>query len=210
MDEELDLFEKLEAFLNRKEAIAASLLPQASIPYGLAETAVGVRNISPSQIGSGLVGLIPLLGQIKKAEKLRRFKTAMGSMYDVTPTGTTIRNKARRPAHGDDFGMKPESAETFYVDDTNLHRLGEIQARGEPTRIVQVAPDQYAVQFLEPSRYAGKVSERTVADVIREPRVGLYPVELFASPARVKDRVLPRQGSSGVHFGNQIIEILDQ
>ena len=210
MDEEPDLFDKLEAFLNTEEAIAASFVPPAAVPYGLAAAAVGVRNRSPLQFGSGLLGLIPLVGQIKKAQKLKRFKTAMGSMYDVTPTGTTIRNKARRKAHGDDFGMKPESKETIYVDDANLNRLGEIQARGEPTRIVQVAPDQYAVQFLEPSRYAGKVSERTVADVIREPRVGLHPVELFASPARVRDPVLPRQGSSGVHFGNKIIEILDQ
>lgn len=208
MDEELDLFNKLEAFLNREEVIAASLLPQTSIPYGLAETAVGVRNRSPLQIGSGIIGLIPFLGQIKKAQKLKRFKTAMGSMYDVTPTGTTIRNKARRKAHGDDFGMKPESAETFYVDTDNMNRLGVIQTSGPRKRIVQTNYDQYGVEYLDGPN-AGRIDPNSLADVIREPRVGYMPVELSVSPSRHKGPVLPNQGSSGVHFGNKIIDIFD-
>ena len=95
MDEEPDLFDKLEAFLNTEEAIAASFVPQAAVPYGLAEAAVGVRNRSPLQFGSGLLGLIPLVGQIKKAQKLKRFKTAMGSMYDVQEPRYGIRLVAR-------------------------------------------------------------------------------------------------------------------
>ena len=132
----------------------------------------------------------------------------MGSMYDVTPTGTTIRNKARRKAHGDDFGMKPESAETFYVDTDNMNRLGVIQTSGPRKRIVQTNYDQYGVEYLDGPN-AGRIDPNSLADVIREPRVGYMPVELSVSPSRHKGPVLPNQGSSGVHFGNKIIDIFD-
>ena len=220
VERERDIFDRIEDFLSSKEGVALSLTPQASIPVGLAETAVGVHKRSLPQTGLGLLSLIPFVGSTRKAAALKKasdvaqeaahrnrsFQTAMGSTYEITPTGTTIRNKARRQAHGDDYGIQPESMETFYVDPYNLDRLAVIQARGPRTRIVQIGPDWYGVQFLE-GPYAGKVSQHSTAIVTREPKVGLTPVELFASPARVRDPVLPRQGSSGVHFGNTITKV---
>ena len=223
VERERNIFDRIEDFLRSEEGVALSFAPQASIPVGLAETAVGVHKRSLPQTGLGLLSLIPVVGSTRKAAALKKasdaaqeaahrnrsFQTAMGSTYEITPTGTTIRNKASRQAHGDDYGMQPESAETFYVDPYNRDRLAEIQARGGRTRIVQIGPDWYGVQFLE-GPYAGKVSQHSTAVVTREPAIGLTPVELFANPARVRDPVLPRQGSSGVHFGSTITKVGNQ
>lgn len=69
VERERNIFDRVEDFLGSKEGIALSLAPQASIPVGIAETTIGLRNRSIPQTGLGLLGLIPVLGALKKVAK---------------------------------------------------------------------------------------------------------------------------------------------
>jgi len=66
VERERDIFDRVEDFLGSKEGIALSFVPQASIPVGLAETTIGLRNRSIPQTGLGLLGLIPFFGGFAK------------------------------------------------------------------------------------------------------------------------------------------------
>ena len=63
---ERDIFDRVEDFLGSKEGIALSFAPQASIPVGLTETTIGLRNRSIPQTGLGILGLIPVFGGLAK------------------------------------------------------------------------------------------------------------------------------------------------
>ena len=66
VERERDIFDRVEDFLGSKKGIALSLAPQASIPVGLAETTIGLRNRSIPQTGLGILGLIPVFGGLAK------------------------------------------------------------------------------------------------------------------------------------------------
>lgn len=66
VERERDFFDRVEDFLGSKEGIALSFVPQASIPVGLAETTIGLRNRSIPQTGLGLLGLLPVVGGLAK------------------------------------------------------------------------------------------------------------------------------------------------
>lgn len=51
------------------------------------------------------------------------FKTAKGSQYTVHPDGTTTRNKASRPEHPGDVGLKPRSTSTKYITEDQFRAI---------------------------------------------------------------------------------------
>lgn len=130
----------------------------------------------------------------KSAEpEIVTFKTEKGSTYEVNKNGTTTRNKAARPEHPGDEGLKPTSQYTVYVDDAGLNNLGEFQAQGSKKRLVRISDGTVGIQYLEGPN-AGKIGRRTVTSPKSSPSIGLYPVEVW------------NDGSS-VHFGNKITEM---
>lgn len=121
------------------------------------------------------------------------FTTSKGSTYQVMEDGTTIRNKAARPEHPGDSGIKDRSASTFYVTPESQRLLGEVETKGGPRKqLALVGENQLGVQYLDGPN-AGKFERRTVVPIKQGPAVGLHPVELF------KD--------NSYHFGNEITEL---
>lgn len=123
------------------------------------------------------------------------FTTAKGSTYEVQDDGTTTRNKAFRPEHGEaDQGPQPRSQATFYATPEQVNALSEFQTQGGPTKSVDRLPDgSWGVRYVDgPS--AGKWESRTVVKPQGFPAVGLTPVEVWNDGRRV-------------HFGNPITEV---
>lgn len=122
------------------------------------------------------------------------FTTAKGSTYEVTDTGTTIRNKAARPEHPGEEGPQPESERTFYVSAEDAEKLGEFQTQGGPKKSVNLIDDGHAGVRYEEGPSAGKFERRTAVNVQHEPAEGLIPVETW-------------KGGERAHFGNEITEV---
>lgn len=123
------------------------------------------------------------------------FSTAKGSTYVMHDDGTSTRNKAFRPEHGEkEQGPQPRSQRTIFVDEAGLHSLGEFQAQGgDPVRVASLSDGRFGVQYTA-GKDAGKFERRTVVKVHDQPKVGLYPVELWKDGSRV-------------HFGNAITRV---
>jgi ParB-like chromosome segregation protein Spo0J len=66
VERERNIFDRIEDFLGSEEGIALSFAPQASIPVGLTETTIGLRNRNIPQTGLGLLGLLPVVGGLAK------------------------------------------------------------------------------------------------------------------------------------------------
>lgn len=145
-------------------------------------------------LGARLRGEKPATAEEAPATARTTFTTAMGSTYEVTEAGTTIRNKAARTEHPGEFGPQPESERTFYVRPEDAERLGEFQAQGGPRSSVAMVDQNRAGVRYEEGGSAGKFERRTVVSTQDEPARGLIPVELW------------KNGQS-VHFGNEITSV---
>jgi hypothetical protein len=120
----------------------------------------------------------------------RRFTTEKGSVYEVQETGSTIRNKAPRPEHPGDYGLKPPSDKTWYVTKEQADQLSEIQTRGGPRkRIAQHADGRIGVQYLD-GPDAGKFERRTMVTPSMTPQQGLHPVEVWGDATHVGNRII--------------------
>lgn len=120
------------------------------------------------------------------------FRTAKGSEYALFPDGTTVRNKAPRPEHPGDYGVKPRSRATVYVTPGDAQKLGEVQLASGPRRQIVILGDHAGVGYLS-GPDAGKIEQRTFVPIRKEPTVGLQPIEVWEG------------GKS--HFGNTITEL---
>ncbi len=124
------------------------------------------------------------------------FTTAKGSTYQVNNDGTTIRNKAARPEHPGDEGLKPPSEKTYYVTKEDADKLSLFQTYGRGKMAIGELPDgRIGVTYLD-GKDVGKFERRTVVTPQTIPSVGLLPVEIW-------------KGGSEVHFGNEIVSISD-
>lgn len=131
-------------------------------------------------------------------EKRTSFKTAKGSTYEVREDGSTVRNKAFRPEHGEaEQGIQPKSEKTFYLTKDQLHKLDLVQTQGwkegERPVIAELANGDLAVGILGGQRH-GKFVERTRVTPKTKPVVGLFPLEIW-------------DGGRQHHFGNEITEV---
>jgi hypothetical protein len=116
VERERDILDRVEDFLGSKEGIALSLAPQASIPVGLAETTIGLRNRDIPQTGLGLLGLLPFVGGtirnvVNKSGKMRRVGTSWRP-------GMTQR-EAQKAARDREFRIKKNEWDEFVVTDPN-------------------------------------------------------------------------------------------
>jgi hypothetical protein len=116
------------------------------------------------------------------------FKTAKGSDYIVHEDGTTSRNKAKRPEHGEDFGKKERSKTTLYVHPDDVSKAETIYAAGHAARAVERNGDVARIRSL---MHNGRIDiqEFRVSD---KPTVGWHPFEIL---------------KNGYHLGNAITEV---
>lgn len=119
------------------------------------------------------------------------FKTAKGSHYRVQADGTTVRNKAARPEHPNDSGVKPASHKTLYIDEEAFKKVGKtgkgtlfhVDTRGNISLLREEKGKRVAIAKAASSS---------------EPQKGLIPVELWKN----------KKGDyARWHFGNPITEV---
>lgn len=123
---------------------------------------------------------------------ITRFQTAKGSTYVVNADGTTTRNKAFRPEHGEsEQGLQETSQRTIYLDSNGLDALREFQAKGASSKsLVLIQGGLVGIRYVSgPSM--GKIERRSITPYLSAPAIGLTPVETWK-----EGRV--------VHFGNLI------
>lgn len=127
-------------------------------------------------------GFIPEAALINPLKNpLTTFQTAKGSTYTVHPDGTTIRDKAARPEHPGDSGVKERSQQTVYITEQEYNAYAKSDKRAVDTTggKVRLFTDTDNKVFIE-----GKTT----------PKKGLMPVE-----------ILP---NNKIHFGNKITDIV--
>ncbi|ODP39250.1 transglycosylase family protein [Sphingomonas turrisvirgatae] len=161
-----------------------------------------VRAIDPAE-EPGQFDLLPLDDPISArrfgADELdpatTYFVTAKGSTYRVEPDGTTTRDKAYRPEHGEaEQGLQPPSERTWFVSLDDAIKLGELQARGgDPVELAEMPDGRIGLRYIS-GKDAGKFERRTVVQPQSSPATGLIPVESWQNGRRV-------------HFGNTITEV---
>lgn len=122
----------------------------------------------------------------------KRFATARGSIYVQLPDGTTVRYKAPRREHGNDFGWMSRSELTTYLTPQDANRLSLVEAQGPgaPFRLIRdtESPRLAVMQDGDPRPIRG-----TIVPYESDPRVGLMPLETWPRNSR--------------HFGNPITAV---
>ena len=130
---------------------------------------------------------------IKKQTK-STFETEKGSSYEMNEDGTTTRNKAFRPEHGQkEQGIQPKSEKTWFISEEDANKLGEFQTKGQEKRIIQMPDGKLGIMY-ESGKDAGKVESRTIISPQDSPKEGLIPLESW-------------EGGKKVHFGNKITKV---
>jgi hypothetical protein len=131
------------------------------------------------------------------------FETAKGSQYFVFEDGTTQRNKAPRPEHPSDQGVKERTARTIYVDG-DASRLSAAGVTGmEGARVI--IDDDGTASLVWKNPQTGALGSSAVSSKIKfytEPAVGRSPLELWS-----RTEVAGREGYSGMHAGNKIVKL---
>ncbi len=131
------------------------------------------------------------------SENFSSFRTEKGSLYRIGPRGETTRDKAYRPEHGvDQQGLQQTSEQTFYVEPALVEPLSLMQTKGGKGTmaiVIDTASDRAAIRYVD-GPAAGKLISGTVVPILRSPRVGLIPVELW-------------KNGKIVHFGNVITSV---
>lgn len=152
-------------------------------------------------------GNIPPGMTMPKPPDVTGFQTAKGSTYVVNPEdGTTIRNKAPRPEHPGDSGIKPPSEVTFYVKPEDVGRFATPQ--GSDWRVVATNDEgtAYSVVTKNPDGKWGVAPSQNNIQVSKTPAVGLHPVELNQRA----DIGIPGGNMTGykeMHPGNPITQV---
>jgi len=131
------------------------------------------------------------------------FETAKGSQYSLFDDGTTQRNKAPRPEHPGDQGVKERTARTIYVDGdaSRLSAAGVENIKG--ARVI--IDDDGTASLVWENPITGKLGASPSSAKIKfynEPAVGRSPLELWGPTD-----VFGREGYSGMHAGNKIVKI---
>lgn len=137
------------------------------------------------------------------------FVTARGSTYSVFDDGTTTRLKAERsdPGHEGDFGVKPRSVRTVYVEgDASALSAAGIQNLGPRGARVAIKDGKASLLWWNDAGNGwGAPASARNTPVFDEPKIGRYPLELWA---RVDD-VPGYEAYSNMHAGNAITEVAD-
>ena len=131
------------------------------------------------------------------------FRTAKGSTYTVHPDGTTTRNKAARPEHPNDSGVKDRSARTVYLSEQDASRLATPQ--GEWRYIEDNGKLTLASRTSKDKPWGAAPSQRDIS-FSTTPSQGSIPVELWDKQPTTTGGAAFRK----VHFGNPITELMQE
>ena len=133
------------------------------------------------------------------------FTTAKGSTYKVYADGTTLRTKAARAdvGHEGDFGAKPRSVKTIYLD-ADASRLSAAGVSDMKNARVVLKNGLATLVWATPK--TGKFGTSDTNKNIpyhTEPAVGRYPLELWQS----REDVPGYEAYAGMHAGNKITDL---
>ena len=126
-----------------------------------------------------------------------------GSIYDLYPDATTIRDKK----YGKGAGIQPRVSRTIYMPYEEAAKIGGLFQNEEmPVQFTATDDNKAKLVHLEPygtgknQKKAGSDASETVTFEV-QPRVGLIPVEIL------NDKNNAPGGGRNIHFGNEIVEV---
>ena len=126
-----------------------------------------------------------------------------GSLYDLYPDATTIRDKK----YGKGAGIQPRVSRTIYMPYEEAAKVGGLfQNEETPVQFTTIGDNKAKLVHLEPygtgknQKKAGSDASETVTFEV-QPRVGLIPVEIL------NDKNNAPGGGRNIHFGNEIVEV---
>jgi hypothetical protein len=126
-----------------------------------------------------------------------------GSIYDLYPDATTIRDKK----YGKGAGIQPRVSRTIYMPYEEAAKIGGLFQNEEmPVQFTATGDNKAKLVHLEPygtgknQKKAGSDASETVTFEV-QPRVGLIPVEIL------NDKNNAPGGGRNIHFGNEIVEV---
>ena len=146
----------------------------------------------------------------QKDDPVSRFRTLKkgrsiekGSIYDLYPDATTIRDKK----YGRDAGIQPRVSRTIYMPIEEADKVGGLfQNEETPVQFTTIGDNKAKLVHLKPygtgknQKKAGSDASETVTFEV-QPRVGLIPVEIL------NDKNNAPGGGRNIHFGNEIVEV---
>lgn len=145
--------------------------------------------------------LHPTIEEARGKNRSLQFRTAKGSKYEIHEDGTTTRNKAKRPEHGDDEGLKPRSERTVYLKEDAARAL----ATPEDANWRMIVNDDGTATLIvwneKANRWGISPSQKNIK-VSFKPTRGSTPLELWDA-----EEVIGAKGYKKVHFGNKITKI---
>jgi len=126
-----------------------------------------------------------------------------GSIYDLYPDATTIRDKK----YGKGAGIQPRVSRTIYMPYEEAAKVGGLFQNEEmPVQFTTIGDNKAKLVHLKSygtgknQKKAGSDASETVTFEV-QPRVGLIPVEIL------NDKNNAPGGGRNIHFGNEIVEV---
>jgi hypothetical protein len=166
----------------------------------------------PRYGGSGGVGGARLAkgvqSKIPEKELLNNFTTSRGSTYEHYDTGTTVRNRSSKDHSDKTEGIQPESGKTIFLDKKSTSTVGGLlQNTDIATQLLPILGKDNKIIGTKVvlikdygPRKAGEILATAPAKT--SPEKGLYPVEIWKSESPIGD------SAKGIHFGNEIIDVV--
>lgn len=171
---------------------------------GLAAAQDAVNKSLPAKVAepvaSPTISVAPFNAPVVAEPKVA-FTTALGSKYVMDANGSTIRDKAPRPEHPGDEGVKPPSDKTVFVDKNSVQAIAPPQ--GATWRIVDNNNGTLLVAVQNPDGSWGVSPSQRNVPYSTAPEVGKYPIELWGAEPGNNNIV----GYSKIHPGNAIVSI---
>lgn len=137
------------------------------------------------------------------------FTTAKGSNYYFHSDGTTVRNKAARPEHAGDSGIKDRSTKTVFVTPETardvLDHVNVMHEDGDGTIVLDQAGNPvYGIYKDGPRKGDPKqwVSTKPIPVESATPKKGLVPLELWNTP--------DGKSADSYHVGNKITDVTEK
>ncbi len=155
----------------------------------------------------------PTLAIAKRQAEIQINKPKSKTLFDEEPKQTgyqaTIRNKAKRPEHGDDSGIKEKSARTIYVDERGSGLSAANMTDVEDAQIIFHPDNTVSLAWRNPKTGKLSASKSTVkVPYFTEPAVGLQPLEVWnKSDSKPDIPVESVESYKEMHLGNKITEI---
>jgi len=130
------------------------------------------------------------------------FKTSKGSEYEMTTDGKTVRNKAARPEHPGDEGIKPQSEKTVFLDRNAANALAPPENKN--WILLDNGNGTVSLATQNADGLWGMSPSQKDVPYTTTPEIGKYPLELWKG---IKNETLGATGFKNIHFGNEIVAV---